>query len=114
MIMKDEVNKQLYLGLAPVPLLEGIPEEFKDPKKYKEIEKKLAKLMISDHEHKTMKAFNKCKRCQAKFHKKRQAILDLGFKSIQQYQQYKKIMLIIINKKPLFLHERNSNSKTEG
>ena len=64
--------------------------------------------MISDHKHATIKQFIKCKRCQAKVQKKTEMIKELGFKDFVQYQNWKKIMQIMINKKNLTLYERET------
>lgn len=95
------------IGQAKVnPVFKGLSNELKDPKNFKKIEKKLANVMVSDHKHRKISAFNKCKRCQAKFHKKREMIKSLGFESIYQYQNWKKVMDIIINKEEIVLYER--------
>ena len=95
------------IGKAKVnPVFKGLPDELKDPKNFKGIESKLAKVMVSDHKHKQINAFNECKRCQEKFLKKRELIKSLGFNSIYQYQSWKKVMGYIINKKNLMLYER--------
>jgi len=88
------------------PVFEGLPDEVKDPKNFKEIEKKLANTMVSDHKHATIKAFIKCKRCQIKVKKKADMIKELGFKDFAQYQDWKKIISIIINKQNLILYDK--------
>lgn len=103
--MNPLTNKQI--GKAKVnPVFKGLSDSVKDPKNFNKIEKKLARVMVSDHKHVTVKGFTLCKKCQDRFNKKRQLIHELGFVSINQYQNWKKIMEIIINKKKLVLYEK--------
>lgn len=88
------------------PILASLPDELKDAKKFATIEKKIANIMVSDHKHRKVASFVKCKRCQAKFEKKREYIKSLGFNDIQQYQLWKKVMFLIINKGELVLYEK--------
>lgn|SRR3990167_2871609 len=81
------------------PLFKDLPKELKDPKCFMPIERKLTRIMYSDHKHATVKGFVKCKRCQAKFMKKREELKKLGFKGVEQYQGWKRIMTIIHNEK---------------
>ena len=99
---------QEQIGKAKVnPIFKGLSDELKDPKNFKKVEKKIANVMVSDHKHSTIKAFTNCIRCQNKLTKKRETIYKLGFKDINQYQNWKKIMGYIINKKELVLYEKN-------
>lgn len=85
--------------IKPNPIFNGLPEHLKDPLVFEDIEKKLNKVLISDHKHKTVSEFVKCKRCEAKRHKRNKLIREIGFNSYEQYLVWKKIMNIIINKK---------------
>ncbi len=98
---------QKQIGKAKVnPIFEGLSNDLKDPKNFKKTEKKLADVMLSDHKHKTIKAFVKCKRCQVKVAQKSEMLRKLGFKDNLQYQSWKKVMQIIINKGELVLYEK--------
>ena len=88
------------------PVFKGLPDTLKDTKNFKGIEKKLSAVMFSDHKHRLIKSFTKCKRCNAKFEEKRRMVRELDFSSMNQYQNWKKIMQIIINKKELVLYEK--------
>lgn len=81
----------------PSPILKGLPEKLKDTKCYVEIEKKLRDCLISDHKHDSVKAFVKCKRCKTKLDKRQKLMESFGFKSTEQYLEWKKIMSIIIS-----------------
>jgi len=85
--------------LKPNPVFKGLPDNLKDPKTFKKVEKKLINAIFSDHKHATVKAYLKCKRCQDKFKKRQAFIKDLGFTSYEQYTEWKKVMTIIDNKK---------------
>lgn len=93
-LTKDELNKG-----KPNPLFKGMPERLKDPKNYKKVEKELAKLLETKHDHKQPSAWMKCEECQTQFEAKRKKRKQLGFKSAAQYLEWKKIMNIIINEK---------------
>jgi len=102
---KDTLNK---IKKAKVnPIFDGLSDEMKDPKNFLKIERKIVRIMISDHKHRTIKTFKNCKRCQAKVRKKAEMIKELGFKSFEQYQNWKKVMGININKQNLELYEKN-------
>jgi len=62
---------------------------------------------VSDHKHRQIATFVKCKRCQDKFKKKRAMINELGFESVNQYQNWKKVMMIVVQKKELILYTKN-------
>ena len=85
------------------PLFKDFPKDLKDPKRFIPIQKKIDQIMHSDHQHVTVKGFVNCKRCQTKFQKKRVYIKELGFKGIEQYQMWVRIMVIINNKKDFLL-----------
>lgn len=98
------MKKELWPEVKKLhPLVAELPEELKDPACYKDIEDKLARIMFSDHQHKYLITFQKCKRCKDKVLKKRAAIKELGFKSYEQYLMWKKIMDIIVNQRELRL-----------
>jgi hypothetical protein len=85
------------------PIFKGMPEELKNPDRYKEVEQALRLVMFSDHSHKTMKQFMGCKRCQVKTQKKRELIKEYGFVTFEQYLEWRKVMDIIVNQKPIQL-----------
>lgn len=93
-LTKKEINKK---G-KPNPIFKDLPEELKDPKNFKKIEKKLIAVVFSDHKHTSIKTYMKCKRCQDKFQKRHQMIRELGFKDYEQYTLWRKVMTIINNK----------------
>ncbi len=74
-------------------------EDLKDPKCFKDIEKKLIMVVFSDHKHKTVKSYVGCKRCRAKLEKKTKMIKDFGFKDYGQYSEWRRVMSIITNEK---------------
>lgn len=91
--------KSSELGtLKPNEVLSGLPDKLKDPAMFTVIERKLAKIIKSDHKHKTAKIYVKCAECQEKRQKRLDEIKALGFKNIQQYLEWKKIHYIIKNK----------------
>lgn len=85
--------------LKPNPLFKGLSEELKNPKNFLKTEKKLLAVLKSDHKHKTASSYAKCTECQSKRLERQKLMKEIGFKSIQQYLEWKKIMQIIINKK---------------
>jgi len=87
-------------------VFDGLSDDLKDPKNFEGIEKKIANTMVSDHKHKVVSTFIKCKRCQTKVAKKSEMIRELGFKDMNQYQNWRKVMNIVINKGELILYEK--------
>ena len=96
--MPNKLDLKTVPDLKPHPVFKDLPEDLKDPKNFKGIEKKLSDVLISDHKHATIKSYLKCKRCQDKFQKRHQMIRDLGFKDYEQYTMWRKVMTIISNK----------------
>lgn len=90
----DEISKP-----KKDPLFKGFPADMKTVEMYDKVEKALAKCMFSDHKHDNIKQFANCKRCGAKRERRKSLIKEFGFKSTEQYLQWKKIMTIIKNKK---------------
>lgn len=99
---KQTINK--IKNAEANPIFEGLSDEVKDPKNFERIEGKIANTMVSDHKHKTIKQFIKCKRCQDKMKKKAEMIKESGFKDFAQYQNWKKVMGKIINKENFQLY----------
>lgn len=91
----EEINKEH----KPNPIFDGMPESLKDPACFEDIEKRLRSLLISDHKHKTIKAYIACKRCQTKLNKKREVMKEIGFKDVKQYSEWRRIMSIISQKR---------------
>jgi hypothetical protein len=87
-------------------VMKDLPVKLKDPKCYKRIEKRIALAMYSDHKHANVKTFMKCKRCTAKVHRKREIITEEGFKSMEQYLGWKKIMDVIENQRSIMVSNK--------
>lgn len=85
--------------LKPHPIFKGMSKRLKDPSNYLEIEKRLQDILKSDHQHKTVTAYVKCEECQKNRVERQSLMKKEGFKSIQQYMEWKKIHQIIINKR---------------
>lgn len=85
--------------LKPNPIFDGLDESLKDPKNFKKIDNDLNKILKVKHKHKTASSYAKCAMCQAKRLERQNRMKELGFKSIQQYLEWKRIMFIIKNKK---------------
>lgn len=97
---RSNVIKANDVNNAPLKeAIKGLPTKLKDPKRYEKIEKELADIMFSDHKHRKVSAFVKCKRCQAKMKKRHARLLELGFKDYSQYLDWKRIMKVV--------HEQN-------
>lgn len=94
----DEIGK-----LAADPLFADLPDALKDPSCYADIERALANAVHSDHQHKTLKGYTRCKRCQAKLEKQRGLKKEIGFTSQEQYLGWKRIMSIIISQSDIHL-----------
>lgn len=84
--------------LKPNPLFKGLSSDLKDPKNYKKVEKKLQAILKTDHTHKSATSYAKCKACNLKREERQKVMKEIGFKSLPQYLEWKKIMVIIINK----------------
>lgn len=80
------------------PIFKDLPKELKDVKRFDKIELELFKMLQSDHKHKTVREYVTCAWCNKKRELRQNKIKALGFKSPGQYQEWKKIMLIIKNK----------------
>lgn len=99
------IKKEDLDDLKTNPIFDGLKEELKDPKIFDKIEKEVFKIMISDHKHREIRTFMKCKRCQAKMKKRSKYIKDRGFKDYHQYLSWKKVMELI--KDNLMKDEKN-------
>lgn len=85
--------------LKPNPVFKGLSKTLKDPKIYKKVEKQLLKIMQAGHKHKNPSSWFKCKDCQIRFNEKRETLKKLGFKSLNQYLEWRKVMEIILKNK---------------
>lgn len=82
----------------PNPILKGLSTFLKDPKNFDEVEKKLLTVLKIEHGHKTASSYAKCKECDEKRLERQKLMRSIGFKSIGQYWEWKKIHTIIKNK----------------
>lgn len=96
-MIKLDLNK--VPQIKPDPLFKGLPERLKDPKIFNKIEKSLIKVVQTKHKHKTVSSYVKCVECQDKHKKRKELLKSLGFSGTQQYMQWRKIMIIIKDKK---------------
>lgn len=85
--------------IKPSPLMKGLKKDLKDPACFEAIEKQLIDIVRIAHTHKTASSYAKCKECNLKREERKKVMKDIGFKSIQQYLQWKKIHTIIRDKK---------------
>lgn len=83
----------------PNPIFKGLPSHLKDPKCYKDIEKKLRDTLKSDHYHKSVKEYVTCMFCQQKREERQKVMKEMGFKNIGQYLEWRKVMDIITNQR---------------
>lgn len=81
------------------PIFKDLPESLKDPKCFKRIEKKLNAILNSDHKHKTVTGYVTCAWCSEKRTERYKLMEKIGFTSIGQYMDWKKVMTIISKKK---------------
>lgn len=89
---------QLPKKLKPNPLFKGMSNKLKDPKNFDTVEKELQEILKIDHTHKTALSYSKCSECSVKREERQKKMKKLGFKSLRQYMEWKKIHLIIKNK----------------
>lgn len=85
--------------IKPNPLFKGMSNYLKDPKNFNKVELELINILHSGHNHKTASAYVKCKECQSKREERTKRMKEIGFKSLQQYMEWKKIHTIIKDKK---------------
>lgn len=91
--------KKLLKKAKPHPIFASLPDSLKDWDGFEAIEKRLTLAVYSDHTHKKISAYVKCKPCAAKLAKKREVLKEIGFASYEQYLEWKRVMDIIINKR---------------
>lgn len=90
-LTNEEIGK-----LKPNPIFEGLSDELKDVKIVPKIEKALS--FPSDHKHRKVSAWQKCVRCQELDKRRKEKMLELGFKDSKQYYAWKQVMATLINK----------------
>lgn len=83
----------------PNPIFKGLPAKLKDVSIFISTERQLLRTLKSTHKHKSVKAYANCEKCQAKRTKRLELMKELGFKSFEQYQEWRKVMSIIHNQK---------------
>lgn len=93
-----KLNLKEVPELKPNPIFKGLSDDLKDPKNFKKVEKKLD-VLKSNHKHKTIKSYAGCIECKNKFEERKRIMQEIGFNSIGQYVEWKKIMRIIIKEK---------------
>lgn len=76
-------------------ILEGLPEELKNYDKFFEVERQISSHLLTSHKHKSPATYVKCVECQEKRKSRTDYLKELGFKSYEQYLEWRKIMLII-------------------
>lgn len=79
------------------PKLKGIPDDLKEVKKYREVEKTYASIMLTSHKHRNPKSFAACDDCSKKMEERRAYVKSLGFKDYEQFMLYRRVMGLIIN-----------------
>ena len=79
------------------PIFKGLPKKLKEVNNFLPIEKELFDIVQSDHKHEKIEDYIMCAWCQQKFRDRQQKILELGFKSYEQYASWKKVMQFINN-----------------
>lgn len=85
--------------LKPNPIFKGLPDALKNPESFKRIEDSLRLAILSDHQHKSVKEYVECKRCAVKLQRRQDLMKEFGFRSVNQYLEWKKIMDIITKQK---------------
>lgn len=87
--------------LKPNPIFKGLSPKLKNPKNFIKIEKQLQDILKSTHKHKTISAYAKCESCEVKRLTRQKKMMEMGFTSINQFLEWRKVM-IIMNKKANF------------
>jgi len=83
----------------PNPIFKGLAKTLKDTKNFNNTEKKLQDIIKSEHKHKQIKDYVNCGECQNRFQERKKSMKKIGFKSINQYLEWRKVMGILIAKK---------------
>lgn len=73
------------------PIFDGMPAYLKDPKNYEKIQKTLLDEIASGHSHSEIIGWYNCVDCQKKVQKRHAMMKKLGFKSPQQYLEWRKV-----------------------
>jgi hypothetical protein len=99
---KLSLKKINQKGVTPEVLV-GLPDNLKTVDMYYTVESELAKMVKSDHKHKSVKEYVQCAWCNQKRHLRENKIKSYGFKSYAQFLEYRRIMDYIINKRNIQL-----------
>lgn len=91
--------KDVPKNLKPNPIFKGLPSKLKDVSSFEKVEKQLFDVLQSDHKHKTVKSYLTCPECQTRIQERKKTMKKIGFKSLSQYLEWKKVITIIKGQK---------------
>lgn len=72
-------------------MLAGLPQHLKDPKAYKKVRKFLFEILASRCGHSDPAEWYSCQKCLKRIYEFREALTKLGFKSVPQYYQWRRV-----------------------
>lgn len=95
-----ETPKKLPKSIAN-PLLAGLPQHLKDPKNFLPVQKALLETLTCGKSHSDPSQMFHCKKCTENMVKRRELMRRLGFKSPQQYMEWRRVHEEIKKRMPL-------------
>jgi hypothetical protein len=103
-IIKAQVN----------PYLRGLPEYLKKPESYDKVQKALLEAMATGCSHADPSEWFNCKKCTEKMLERRQLMVRLGFKSVEQYMEWRKVHELMRNPEMFRKKSPTYNKNADG
>lgn len=96
-----KLTKREMAKPKPNPIFDNLPKALKDTSCYADIERQVRLATYSDHTHKTLKQFVRCKRCTPKIQARQNILKGFGFAGYAQYLEWRRVMNIIISQQDI-------------
>lgn len=83
------------------PIFKGMPAFLKDPKNFKNIQRRILETLATNHTHSELLDYASCHTCTDNMLKRRKLLRELGFKNPAQYRAWLRVHEEIKRKFPL-------------
>lgn len=97
----SKINFKKLSKVKENPIFAGLPSRLKEVEIYDKIEKELYDVVQTDHKHRSVKQYVTCAWCQKKRELKQNTIKAVGFTSLEQYLEWRKVMEVISKKQSI-------------
>ena len=98
---QKDITPDTFPKYAPNPLLASLPPHLKDQANFDKIQRALLETLVCRKTHSDVVKMAECTKCTENMLVRRKLLKELGFQSVAQYMEWRKVHEVIKKRVPL-------------